>query len=111
MTLTPNPEAAQAGVFGRDDLPTVMVHTAQLLDDQSHQPKLGWEQVVLFGDHQRALDKHSAALTSQVQALRDALATCATRLERCIVASGTDKEYAALAVADYRALLAPAGDV
>jgi hypothetical protein len=48
--------SAEAGVFGRADLPQVMVYTAKLCKNFSHEMKIGYEQVVLFADHQRALD-------------------------------------------------------
>lgn len=41
-------------------------------------------------------------LRRQLSEVRALLASAAKRLESCIVASGTDKEYAALAVDDYR---------
>lgn len=54
------------GVFGRDDLPNVMVYTAKILKDMSHHD---WSfesyQMVMFGDHQRALDKVKAASVAQ----------------------------------------------
>jgi hypothetical protein len=55
---------------------------------------------VLASDYER--------LRSQVEQLAKALDECATRFERCCIHSGSDKEFAAHAVEDYRALVAAA---
>lgn len=56
------PREQVVGIFGRTDLPEIMVYTAQLADDKN-QGLLGWHQMVMFADHQRALDKVIAALS------------------------------------------------
>ena len=45
------------------------------------------------------------SLATELYPLAEALEECADRLEYCAQASGSDPEYAALAVACYRALL------
>jgi hypothetical protein len=46
-----------------------------------------------------------AGLEKQRDALAAALEECANRFERCCIHSGSDKEFAAHAVEDYRALI------
>ncbi len=45
-------------------------------------------------------------LQCRIEQLEADLSLCALRLENCIVASGTDREYAEQAVAKYRRLIA-----
>ena len=45
-------------------------------------------------------------LRERIERLEADLSLCALRLENCIVASGTDREYAEQAVAKYRRLIA-----
>jgi hypothetical protein len=42
---------------------------------------------------------------AEIEGLRVALKECADRFERCIIATGTDKEHAVSAVERYRSLL------
>jgi len=51
---------------------------------------------------------HARLVCAAPQLLR-ALDACATRLERCVLHNGTDPEYAALAVSEYRDLLREVG--
>jgi hypothetical protein len=50
----------------------------------------------------------NAHLIAAAPRLLAALADCANRLERCCIHSGSDKEFAAHAVEDYRALISTA---
>ena len=45
------------------------------------------------------------AVCDEIEQLTNALSDCADRLESCAIAGGSDPEYAALAVKEYRDLL------
>lgn len=64
LRLRALPREPAEGEFGRTDLPQVMVYTAQLAESRLDRPNMlsGYHQMVMFADHQRALDKAIASL-------------------------------------------------
>ena len=61
-----------------------------------HKDRTAWANIELSEENDR--------LIADNEKLRAALKRCATKLERCAIAGGTDPEFAAEAVKEFRAL-------
>jgi Lar family restriction alleviation protein len=95
------------GVFGRTDLPQVMVYTARIQKDMSHGLEGEWHQMVMFAEHQRALDAVRA--NSFSEELRQAMRACARHT--CELAAMTQEDWPIVReMRNHAALLTRAAD-